>query len=260
MTKNEGRCGEKPNAWVAQHGVMESADIVAFCRSRTDIHVVYAELVGGDVEPKVLYLEFLDEGGFVGSGEADGKLNLEWAWIGEEIEGKGQEECKCEGFHDEQLGRKLRAFKVVVDHLNLELVAIVGDELAGFHEILPGFTVVLDPPVYVVYAEFVGRNVESEGLERRRHDHGGFRVRRRDGGIQSDESQASAAGAPYGGDYVVIFAGPDFVAVDVEHRSFGRRRFMGGAEADGIELGMSWVGEEIEGKYEEECEGFHVGR
>nr|GMD82918.1 sporamin A precursor [Ipomoea batatas] len=177
--------------------------------------------------------------------------------------------------------------KVVGGHLNLELVAIVGDELAGFHEILPGFIVVLDPPVLVVCAELVIGNVESEGLVRLRHDDGDFRVRRSDGNWVADVhlvlgydhalrsrserrrcetkmrrwleatvggedevvvgAQASADGH-YGGEQVVIYAGPDFVAVDVLHRSFGRRRFMGGAEADGIEVGMSWVGVEIEGK------------
>nr|GMD92835.1 sporamin A precursor [Ipomoea batatas] len=113
--------------------------------------------------------------------------------------------------------------KVGIHHLNLELVAIVGDKLAGFQEILPGRAVVLDSPVHVVYAELVGGDVEPESLP-------------------------SPAGSPYGGDHVVVPAGADLVAVDVQYWSFRGGGFVCGGEADGIEPGMGGIGEEIEGK------------
>nr|GMD82914.1 sporamin A precursor [Ipomoea batatas]GMD91601.1 sporamin A precursor [Ipomoea batatas] len=97
--KNEGRIGESQTRG-PQHGVMESANIVAFVGSELTVS------------------EFVE-------------------------------------------------VKVGIHNLNLELVAIVGDKLAGFQEILPGRAVVLDSPVHVVYAELVGGDVEPESLVRR---------------------------------------------------------------------------------------------
>nr|GMD92833.1 sporamin B [Ipomoea batatas] len=96
--KNEGRIGESQTRG-PQHGVMESANIVAFVGSELTVS------------------EFVE-------------------------------------------------VKVGIHNLNLELVAIVGDKLAGFQEILPGRAVVLDSPVHVVYAELVGGDVEPESLMR----------------------------------------------------------------------------------------------
>lgn len=67
-----------------------------------------------------------------------------------------------------------------IDHLNLELPANVRVKLAGFQEILPGFTVVQNPPEHTAYTQSGRGDEESEALESRHLDGGGGGVHRRD--------------------------------------------------------------------------------